>query len=392
MAPDLETLVPPGPVLVPMAVAIAMEPLAWALSLGPGVLDAGWYGRGSLLVVVHCITLGCATAAIFGAGWQLVPVVTARPWSPPAGALSALFLSALPLLLYGMAAPGLVGTLGACGVVVALLVRSGFVVHALLTASGRRVARGWLLAAEASLWAGLVVAGLLWAGKVGHPVLVDPIAGVRLHVSLLLGGWVGGSVVGYGCILLPMFAIAPEPRPALLGVAAALWFTGLATGALLLTAAGGVVIAAVLGNTLRLGLRRNLGQPLAGLGGLAALAVMLPWAPGPVVVSVGLALALLPMLRGMTQKIAPYLLWARFSSTSAVPSPPRFTVVQAPLSWTGAVMLTAGLGSANGLANVGAALLLVGALVHLAGLLVVGAKLGLTYLRQGAIPGMESSP
>lgn len=392
MAPDLKTLVPPGPVLVPMAVAIAMEPVAWALSLGPGVLDVGWYGRGSLLVVVHCITLGCAAAAIFGAGWQLVPVVTARPWTPPAALLSGLFLSALPLLLFGMASPGTLGTVGAAGVIVALLARSVFIVRALVTAEGRRVARGWLLAAEASLWAGLVVAALLWAGKLGHPVLVDPIAGVRLHLSLLLGGWVGGSVVGYGCILLPMFAIAPEPRPAPLAVAAGLWFTGLATGALLLTAAGGLVIAAVLANTLRLGLRRNLGQPLAGLGGLAALGVMLPWAPGPVLVSVGLALALLPMLRGMTQKIAPYLLWARFSSTSAVPAPPRFTVVQAPLSWVGAVMLTAGLGSANGLARVGAGLLFVGAIVHLAGLLVVGAKLGLTYLRQGAIPGMESSP
>jgi hypothetical protein len=405
MQPEVRTLVSPLPVLLPLALAALLEPVAWALSLLPQALDSGWYGRAGLLVAVHTLTLGAASAAILGAGWQLVPVVTARAWKPPAAALTALFVVGLPLLGAGLGAPtraGWAGNVGAVLILTALSVRSIYVIAALSSprcAPGRAATRGWLIAAELCLWAGLAVGAGLWAGRVGHPVFADPVAAVGRHAALLLGGWVGGSIVGYGSVLLPMFAIAPEPQPVALAGVGVLWFAAAASGEVWLGAAAALLAAGLLLKSLRAGLKGKLGQPVFGLVGLAAVGAMLPWAPGDVIVAAALTLFLLPVLRGMTQKVGPFLAWAHLATSSpalaTLPAPPRLASVQTWLSGSGAIVLVAGRiagsAAAPALARIGAALLLAGALAHIAVLAHITSQLLLAQLRRGAIPGTESA-
>lgn len=391
MGPDLRTLVPPAPVLIPVAMAALLEPLAWVVSLSPTALDPGWYGRPSLLLAVHALTVGAAATAILGAGWQLVPVITARPWRPPAGIVTGVFLCGLPLLAAGLWAPGPVGTAGATLVIVGLLARSVLVIWALARAKGRVVTRAWLLGAELCLWAGLGVAASLWAGRLGHPVFADPVAAVALHVALLLGGWVGGSIVGFGSVLLPMFAVAAEPSAVILGVAGCLWFGGALTGNPWVGAAGALLVALAIGRTLLGGLRAKLAQPLFALAGLAGTAVMLPFAPGDVIVAGALTLFTLPMLRGLGQKIAPYLVWARLSTGAPIPPAPRFAAIQPWLSGAGGVALVVGRLLGSPLAQAGAVLLLAGSLVHIAVLAVLAVRLTLTHMRRGALPGTEAA-
>lgn len=391
MAHDLRTLVPPGPVLLPVAIAALVEPLAWVVSLLPSTLDPGWYGRSSLLLAIHSLTVGVAATAILGAGWQLVPVITAQPWRPPAGAVTGVFLCGLPLLAVGLGAPGPVGTAGATLVILGLVARSALVVMALVRAKGRLVTRAWLLGAELCLWAGLGVAAALWAGRLGHPVFADPVAAVGRHVALLLGGWVGGSIVGFGSVLLPMFAVAAEPSAVLLGVAGCLWFGGALTGSPWVGAAGALLVSIALGRTLLGGLRSKLAQPLFALAGLAATAALMPFAAGDVVVAAALTLFVLPMVRGLAQKIAPYLVWARLSTHAPIPPPPRFGALQAWLSGAGAVVLVGGRLAGAPLSRAGVVLLLAGALVHIAVLAVLAVRLSLIHMRQGALPGMEAT-
>lgn len=404
MAAEQHTLVPPGPVLIPLGCAALAEGVAWALALAPGTLGPGWYGRTSLLVVVHTLTLGVVAASILGAGWQLIPVITARPWRPPAGALTALFLAGLPLLLAGLAFPGLPGTIGGVLVLLALLGRSLLVLGALLSARGRPVARAWLVGAELCLWLGLGVAAALWAGRIGHPVFQDPLRAVAWHAALLLGGWVGGSIIGYGSVLLPMFFVAPEPAPAVLAVGGALWFGGIAAGSTSAWSLGALLVAATLARALWRGLRRAFGQAAFGLAGLALLPALLAWLrtdarAAEMVFAAALTLFVLPILRGMAQKIAPYLIWAHMNPGLPVPPAPPLARWQAWISAAGAVLLVASrapLGdpvaaAQPAAASVGAGLLLLGAIAQLVVLGTLGARLTLANIRRGAIPGMESS-
>ncbi len=392
MAREADTLVPAGPVIVPLVLAAVVEPFAWALALIPGTLGGAWYGRSSLLVAVHSLTVGVAAMAILGASWQLVPVITARAWRPPARGLTIAFLASLPAFLYGFSVPGLVGTLAAAGIVSVLLVRSVLVLWALATAEGRGVTRAWLVAAELSLLTGLFVATALWAGRLGYPSFSDPIAAVGLHVRLLLGGWVGGSIVGYGSVLLPMFVIGREPSARALALAWALWFGAVVSGSVWLGAAAALLVAGVLGATLLTGVRGPLVQPLFGFVGLGLAGVGLVLGRGDVVVACAICLFALPVVRGMTLKIAPYLLWAQIRPDAPVPPLPVLATVQAGVSAVGAGALVAGLDLAQPVVTaVGAAVLLVGALVHAAVLATILARVGLTSLRTGAIPGTEST-
>ncbi|MFZ5479870.1 MAG: hypothetical protein ACOZNI_24105, partial [Myxococcota bacterium] len=121
MRADVRTLAPLGTV-VPMLVASAVaEVAAWAVACAPGTLAGAWYGRAEVLAVVHLVTLGTIATAIVGAGWQIVPVVTTRPWRPSlAREVNGALIAAVPVLVWGFWSRGPVGHAAAGIAVLAL--------------------------------------------------------------------------------------------------------------------------------------------------------------------------------------------------------------------------------------------------------------------------------
>lgn len=410
------TLVPLGVVAGPMALGLLAELVGWAILALHAPLLAGWYGWPALLVAVHLVAVGGLLLPVLGAGWQLVPVVLAAPL--PAAVLRAAKFAGVSatvgalLLWAGLGGALRVGAMGAALVVGALLVRSVAVVSLLAGrpgASGRLGIRAWLLGAEASLWAGLGYAVALYAGKLGHPVLADPIAGIGHHAALLGLGWVGGWEVGLGALLLPMFALGREPRPGPLLVAAALWFGGLAISAPRVWAVGALLAVALLLRSLAsagrsvLAVGPGLAQAGLALSGLAATALAAATdAVAPhVLVAAAFALWLVPLQHGVAARIVPFLLWAHVlapvmapgraavAPTSLVDS--RVAWAQAAATALGGIVLVGGLAAGlEGLAHTGAAGLLVGAALHAATLLGVATRTFLTWRAAVALPGTTS--
>lgn len=375
------TLVPLSLVAPLAGVAIAGELLFWGLALGTDALDAGWYGRGSLLAAVHTLTLGTLAAAIVGIGWQVTTVIVASGWSPRAQRtipwVNRAFLLGAAGTVIAIPSPGILGSIAATVAIGALLVRSALVLGMLVRdgvvrggaaqGGGRPEARAWIATAEACLWVGLALAGALWAGRAGHPVFDNPLGILRLHVALLLGGWVGGWIVAAGSLLLPMFAVAREP-PAWLSRAVLVgWIAGLLSGVGPLLAVAALGIGVLLGVPLLRGVRAGpaLRQALLGCVGIAAA----PLAGTPdAIVAIALLLGVLPILRGVAQRILPFLLWNHaFSRTPAPPGllPRRGAAVQLGLSVAGAGLVVASRFGAP-TAAAGAGLGLAGATLHAA--------------------------
>lgn len=401
MRPEARTLAPLGRVLPPLLWAAGAEVVAWALLLAPGALDPGWYGRPGLLAGMHALTVGTLATAIVGAGWQMTPVIVARTWNPAAAPwINGAIMLALPPLLWGLAHPGSpVGHAGATLTILALGLRAVLTIPALLRAKGRHAVRAWIVGAEASLLAGIVLATLLYLGRAGVPVLADPVGGVHRHAGLLLGGWIGGWIVGAGGLLLPMFAVAREPRPLPMAVAAVAWFGGLALGVPLLWGAGALIAAAALGHALRTGLRAGapLRQTGVGLVGAAVTVALAPWAPTDATLAAGLTLGALPFLHGVTQHIVPFFVWThRYGGhPQGAPSPSSFSpdrlpAVQAVLSVGGGVALVASRLGVPALAVPGAVALLAGALVQIAFLATVLVRAERHRTRRDALAGMEA--
>jgi hypothetical protein len=404
--PDHASLVPWPRVLLPLGLAVVAQPVAYALLARPGALDpTGWYGRPGLLLAVHLLTVGVLVLPIAGAGAQMVPVVTARPPSPLSSAVDrgvvlALAVSA-PLLWAGLAGRWQLGLAGAIGVIAALLVRSVAVVARLARASGRRVTRGWLLAAEISLWIGLAAALQLYLSRSGLPAgSFDPIARVGDHARLLIGGWAGGWILGLSALLLPMFTVAHEPRPLPYALAGLLWFSGVWSASPALWAAGAALAAFELAHSL-LGAHRKLGAgvslvaaSLAGLLVTAALAVS--GAPGFAVVASALGLWLLPAQQGYAQRIAPFLAWSHaFAGDPHAPparslSPERLGWASGGLGVAGGALVVAAALTDGSFGTAGAALLLVASFLQASFAVATAFFTWRARLRAGAIWGMEA--
>ena len=401
MVRDPTTLAPPGRVLGPLLGAAALEAVAWGLLWGGEALAPGWYGRSSLLMAVHTLALGVLALSLTGAGWQLVPVIAARPLAGRGqGAVTGALLIGAAGLVAGMGGATRLGHGGAALVIAALLGRSALVLPPLLRASGRRAARAWLLGAELSLWAGLGLGALLWLGRAGHPQ-IDPVAGIGRHASLLLGGWVLGWIVGTGSLLLPMFAIGREPSGVVLGLGCALWALGLVGGWPLVWGLGLAGGAAALGSALWSGARRGPALAQVGLGLVGLLGAWLGGALGlesEHVLTLALVLGVLPFLRGVALRIVPFLAWThaygqrlRGAPTAASLGPGHAAWVQGALSVGGGLALIIGRIAAQAAwVQLGLALLLLGALLQtgLLGLALGRAWLG--HLRGAPLAGMEA--
>ena len=274
------------------AAAVAFHFLAWTVLLAGGAQShAG--GLGPPLAALHLLTLGVLVMTAIGASLQLLPVATRQAVGTPR-ILAALWWAYTPgvaLLTAAMALGWVRGLVGASLVLVlALLAYAALLARNLARARGMPVvvAHGWaaLLCLLGALASGLSLGGTY----LGHGVLDQP-AALGLHVTLAAYGFMGLLVLGFSHILLPMFALADAPpqRPSLLSAAlvmaalaaAALAATGLVPAQVwrlaIVTGLLGLVLHVVLMTaSLRRGMRRHLGRPLALVRvGWAALAASL---------------------------------------------------------------------------------------------------------------------
>ena len=403
IAPDRSTLAPAARVLGPLCLAAAFECAGWILLAQPGVLLGSWYGRAALLQGVHALTLGALALSVTGAGWQLVPVVTARPWSPALAPWvnRGLILGLLAMLPAFSRPSGALAVAGLTLVLSSLLLRSALVLPALLRATGRAAPRLWLIGAELSLWLGLGLGLALWLGRAGHPVLTDPIGALAWHVRALLGGWLAGWMIGTGSLLIPMFAVSREPEPRALLGAGALWIAGLATGLTALWALGLVMGGGCVALSLSRGARRGPALAQAGIGvlGLALFAALSPlgWLAPDAIVTGALALGALPLLRGVAQRILPFLAWTHAYGANMRGAPPvsrlgaeRLGALSGALGLAGgAAVLASRIWPSETLGRAGAWIAALGALLHL---LLLARALLLGWLGQNrgqALAGTE---
>lgn len=411
MIPPRVELARPGVVAVPVAAAVLCEALAWALALRADTLGAGaWLGFGDLLAAVHLLTVGTLGLAIVGTGWQLVPVVAAAPaprwWERVAALVDGLLLPGVALLVGGLLWPGPWLGLGAGLLVAGLGLRALAVGTVLVRASGRPVARGWLVAAELALAGGLVLGLLLAltrAGLVGPvPLVAMRLDAIGRHAALLLAGWVGGWMVGVGSVLLPMFAVSREPRALPLGIAGVAWFAGLFLADGRLWVMGAVLAALTLGHGLARGVRTRRDPGLLGvfvaLLALAAVAMGLAsGAPPTALVAAGLLLWALPLLRGVAMRLVPFLIWVHLLGASGPRAPQVASLVPAHLpaaavllGIAGGVLVVLTIAGVLPDARPGAALGLCGALVTLSLLLSTTVRALAARRRLQSLPGMES--
>jgi hypothetical protein len=404
------TLVPPGRVFGPLLLASGFEAVGFLLLGGvdPGL--SHWYGQPLLLAAVHAWTVGVLALAVVGVAWQLLPVVTTLPpgrwtdWLAPW--LSGGLAVGAMLLVHGMAVGGAGLWWGGLLAGACLFVRALLVLVALSGARARLVTRTWLAGAELCLLAGVTLGLMLALGRVGHPLLGDPLLSVGQHASLLLGGWIGGYVGAIGAMLLPMFAVSGEPDRRALGLVASIALAGALLGlpaAMLVAAVGwiGLVGAAVFRRA-RPKLGPGVVQALTGALVVAFGVSLLSAAPDPRTAAFGVGAALLGCLavvRGVGNRIGPFLAWGhanlggggRRGPGAADLLPDRRAWAAFLLSVAGSVSLLVGFAAQQPAAwFLGTALGALGALSHLALLLVALSRALQGHRARRALPGMES--
>ncbi|MCB9743912.1 MAG: hypothetical protein H6740_15035 [Alphaproteobacteria bacterium] len=408
MRPRPEAFVDLRLVVWPMALTALCELAAWGMLLDASqALLGGWFGHPGLLIATHLLTLGVLGLAIQSTGWQLVPVVTGAPpptgWGRLAWLCNELYLLGLFGLLLGFRLGGPPLLIGASLILGALMLRSGVVVTVLLSAAGRGLTRAWLLSAELCLWAGLSLAGALTAARLGTPILPDHLAGMGSHAGLLLGGWIGGWILGLGGVLLPMFAVAPEPRRGPHALGLALWLPGLLLGNAGLWASGAAIAGVGLLDALRRRAKRRMEVAMMGaaLGVVGLLVVTgVAWRAGMSVetVALGLCLWALPFLRGVALRVLPFLSWAHHLGAAPQSAPPVSALLPPLLA---ALSVAASLGAGAGvclglLARAPVALKLASGLGALGAagfavtLLIMTLRVRLFALRSERVPGMEA--
>jgi hypothetical protein len=256
---------PAGDLSLPMRfLAVGLGTLAVLSLVYPWHLDLlrGSFYDPHLLTFVHLNTLGLIGAVIFGASYQMLPIVLQTPLAAPRLVRLSwwLYLPGLIAFVVGLGhGPfvllGLGGTLTFAAI--ALYVR--VVVGTLLAAPERDTTWWHVLAATTALATGATLGLLLALSKqVGFLAgLTLPILGA--HAVLMLGGWVTPLLTGVAYRLISMFTLTEDRlRP------------GLATAELGLTAGGAWIVAA--------SLLFGLGPPVGLVGAAAMLAGLLLFA------------------------------------------------------------------------------------------------------------------
>jgi len=315
--------------------------LGWLAARPEAFLGAA--RAGEMVALVHLTLLGWMGSFVFGAAYQLIPVISEGPLFSRVLAWShmALHAAALPVLLASMvlerfAGAAHAGSLLAAGAVIG-------VINLVVTASrrsrwtpdnvGLQLALFWLAATV-----GMGV--LLALARSGRFAWLDAAAVLRLHMTCGVVGFFAGTLVSVSFKLVPMFLLSAVKTQARAWLSIVLLNGGLALAVpALLGNLGGLVAVAALAIVVGLAVflaemgvlvsrrMRGLDWPLrgffsgvamlapaalAGLVGALHSAGWLAWAParpGLTVFVLGVFGVLTPCILGMAGRIVPFLAW-----------------------------------------------------------------------------------
>jgi hypothetical protein len=321
---------------------VAAVGTAW---LAPELTSHYYHPR--VLALAHTVTLGWATLAIMGAGYQIIPIALERPiWSERVARWQ---LAILIVAMSGMVAhfylgtwPGLAAAAG--------LVSVGITLHLVNVSMSLRGFTRWTFSARMVMlgYGGLALTALFGLGLAANhvwPFLPRHFfSTLHAHVQLGLLGWVTPMIFGVAARVYPMFLLAPAPRRwvthvqtwgLIVGVASVV--LGLLLGVSGLLLLGGLAVAAAaLGHVawvvemtrkrkrpeLDWGLRFTLTAtvfllPAAGLGSALAADLLSGSRPAVAYVVVALGGFVSLTIVGMMLKIVPFLVWYHMYSPRA---------------------------------------------------------------------------
>ncbi len=173
----------------------------------------GEFFQGRLLGLTHLTVLGWVSMVIFGALFQLVPVVFEAP----------LFSEPLAFIQYALFLPGLLGMvlsfwnfkLGIPLLVSAALTASGFLLFIInvgvtLARAKSRSLTGLFIGTGLFYLALTATLGFLLALNLAYPYIVrrDHLDLLKIHAHWGLAGWIGMIIMGVALKLIPMFSLA----------------------------------------------------------------------------------------------------------------------------------------------------------------------------------------
>ena len=166
-----------------------------------------------LLTFVHVNTLGVIAATIFGASYQLLPVVLGVPIASVGLARLSwwLYVPALPLFLLGLSQTWLLAlALGGTLLFAAVGLYVGIVLATLWRARERDVVF-WHIAISAIGLPTAASLGLLLAFSKGGGLLGGLMLPILVaHATLMLGGWVTPMLMGVAYRLVGMFTLSED--------------------------------------------------------------------------------------------------------------------------------------------------------------------------------------
>ncbi|MBT3699867.1 MAG: hypothetical protein HOE62_12050 [Alphaproteobacteria bacterium] len=308
-------------------------------------------GPGPVLAVLHLLTLGVMVATAIGAAIQLLPVATGLGHKSllPAKLLIWLFLPGLACLLSGFFLSN--QFLMSCGALLITLTLMVFlhVITSLLwrsTTLKLAVAHAWI--SMAALF-GLLGLGVALVLDFEFAWLMDHESVAAQHMVLAACGFMGFLAVGFGNILVPMFALSQNAPGKQGWVSYTLLVTGLAgtIAGLNFALPELIALAAVAGLAgaalhikgmvwcLENGMRKKLGLSffmIKGAWGMMLLSIICGFAlaldllgdQGPALFGFVLLFGwLLTYIKGMLQRIVPFL--AAMNMSKRNHKPPRLS-------------------------------------------------------------------
>lgn len=179
----------------------------------------GHFFQARTLALVHIAALGWGTMLIFGAAYQLIPVVFERPlYSPPLAFTSYCSLVVGSAFLVGSFWNSYTGwpmLTGGSLVVTATLL---YVINLFLTADYKSLSMPRLFIFSSALWLlATTVAGLLLAINLASPFIDgNHLELLKIHAHMGLAGWFLQLICGVSAILVPMFLFGKSQKHSLL--------------------------------------------------------------------------------------------------------------------------------------------------------------------------------
>lgn len=208
---------PANSIVLPFFGAGALFYLALSILLLLSGADwSGYYFTPHLLALVHTAALGWGSMVIFGASYQILPVICGRDlFSPGLARASFICLTTGVLFLapsFWWFTPGWTMITGGASVVVAAILYN---VNAFCTTGAcKRYSTQRLFILSSACWLLLTTtAGLLLAINLGHPFIFrNHLDLLKLHAHAGLAGWFLLLITGVSTKLVPMFLLGKSSK------------------------------------------------------------------------------------------------------------------------------------------------------------------------------------